>query len=278
MMEFIARRNAVEISRMQQAATLLFTFFRNLRRQDVAGKPSALLDQSVRRFLGRQGMQSALVGYRGYPAHSSISVNATAVHGVPNGRPISRGDLFTLDIAASSGGWKTDTAWTYVMPGSPRRRIDEYQRGWRAFRELLVSIMPGMNLAELAAAAEDGAGRADLAVIPPFTGHGIGRQLHEPPVIPFRRGPAASMESLERITLEPGMVVSIEPVYRSRSPVSEEVAGSEDGWAYRTTDGMPTYHFELTVAILDDQAVILQFSGAPAAHLPEEAPFGIWAD
>jgi methionyl aminopeptidase len=278
MFEYIPRRNTVEISRMQQAASLLFTFFRTLRLETVANKPSAFLDQSVRRFLGRQGMQSALVGYRGYPAHSSVSVNATAAHGVPDGRAISRGDLFTLDVAASFGGWMTDTAWTYVMPGSPRRRIEEYQRGWRAFRELLGSITPGMNLAEVAAAAEDGAARADLAVIPPFTGHGIGRQLHEPPVIPFRRSPAESAESLERITLEAGMVLSIEPVYRSRSPRSEEVTSGEDGWSYRTSDGMPTYHFELTVAVLEEGVVVLQFGNVPAADLPKEPPFGNWAD
>jgi methionyl aminopeptidase len=277
-MEVIPRRNAVEISRMQQAASLLFTFFRNLRREDVAGRPSVALDQSVRRFLGRQGMQSALVGYRGYPAHSSISVNGTAVHGVPDGRPISRGDIFTLDIAASSGGWMTDTAWTYVMPGSPRRRIEEFQRGWRAFRELLVAIAPGMTLAELAAAAEDGAMRGDLAVIPSFTGHGIGRQLHEPPIVPFRRSLTSSAEPLERITLECGMVLNIEPVYRSLSASDEEVVPCEDGWAYRTPDGTPTYHFELSVAILDDGAVILQLGSLAAAQLPADPPFGNWAD
>jgi hypothetical protein len=74
------------------------------------------------------------------------------------------------------------------------------------------------------------------------------------------------------------MVLSIEPVYRPISSVSADVAASEDGWAYRTIDGMPTYHFELTVAILDDEVAVLQFGGIPAVGLPEEPPFGNWAD
>lgn len=277
-MEVVARRAPHEIGRLEQASHQLMEVFSRVSEAHVADQPAVALDRLVRRLLARRGLQSALVGYRGYPAHCSVSPNAVAVHGVPGQRALQRGDVFTLDIAAASGGWMADMAWTYLMPGASHRSTDEYAAAWRAYRQLLSGVHTGMTLEQLAVLCEDSARAENLRPIKEFTGHGIGRDLHEPPVIPLAREAARGTGPSSRIRLLPGMVVSIEPVYR---PVERRdtatVVAEPDGWAYRTSDDARTYHFELTVAFREDGPWILQFGCATDA-LPVTPPLGLASD
>lgn len=267
-------RSAVELGRMQQVASVLRSFFQDLRAARFQGTPSIQLDHSVRRFLQRHGLQSALEGYRGYPAHCSVSINEIAVHGIPGEDPISRGDVFSLDVAAAGGGWFTDMAWSYLMPGASRRAHDEYLRAWQAFRELLAAIGPDMSLADLAVTAEDTAERRGLAPIPQFTGHGIGRQLHETPIVPFTSAALSGTSRADSIRLVPGMVINVEPVYRPHLGADAGVLRDDNGWSYRTADGVRTYHFELTVVIGSHGSTILQWGGMASEDLPPQPPFG----
>lgn len=156
------------------------------------------------------------------------------------------------------------------MPGSSRRAEQFYRRSWTTFRELLVSIRPGMTLYDLAYRSQEVANSAGLAVIPQFVGHGIGRTLHEQPVIPFTL--QATDSSSTAVVLQEGSTINIEPIY---SDGAATVQQDEDGWSYRTTDGAVTAHFELTV-LLDSECVeVLQFEGCAPEDLPVEPPFGV---
>lgn len=256
-MDVVAIRNATEIARLHQTAAQLAGFFRELDAPTLLGRPAVGIDRAVRRYLLRHGLQSALLGYRGYPGYASISPNAVAVHGVPSAREIARGDVVTIDIAAVGGGWCADVAWTFVMPGASRRITTEYHAAFSAFTALLERLEPGLTIEDVATIAEDEAATRNLAVLPSFTGHGIGRQLHEAPVIPFCRAAIAAGDAAQQVRLLPGMVFNIEPVYR-RAGGETSVIEMEDGWGFRTVDGAPTYHFELTVAMLADGAMVLQ--------------------
>ncbi len=262
-------RTALEVMRLGQCSTTLFSLFRSLAAEGVIGVASAQLDRRVGAFLSSHGMTSALLGYRGFPSHCAISPNAVAVHGLPDQRPIARGDIFTLDIAAGCAGWTTDSAWTYVTPGVAARTRRLWIQSWQAFRELLCVVRPGISLDLLARRAREGAEQRDLKIFPQFVGHGIGRELHELPVIPFcpvDQGPA-----LAQTFLQPGMTINIEPVYGFGETA---VDAHENGWAFRTVDGMPTAHFELTLLVTDDGATVLQFGGIAPLELPLEPPFG----
>lgn len=272
-MDVVARRASHEIGRMEQAAQGLAAVFSSLRLSELEGRPAAELDRFVRRALARRGLQSALVGYRGYPAHCSVSPNDTAVHGVPGQRPLQRGDVFSLDIAAASGGWLADMAWTYLMPGASRRAETEYGAAWRAYRGLLRDLETGMSLEELAECCEQRARAEGLRPIAEFTGHGIGRELHEAPVIPLAREAVQGRGAARRIRLEAGMVVSIEPVYRPIEPAGHAtILADPDGWAYHTSDGARTYHFELSIAF-DARGPWILPLGCSARDLGDEAPF-----
>lgn len=268
-------KSGIEIARMQQVATTLRSYFDDVDALCMDGVSSIEVDRSVRQFLHRRGLQSALTGYRGYPAHCSVSINDVAVHGIPDDRVISRGDVVSLDIAASGGGWFTDMAWSFLMPGASRRSHDEYLRAWGSFVDLVRSITPDMNLQELARAAEESAARRGLIPIAEFTGHGIGRSLHESPVVPFCSHALFNSGPGERIRLIPGTVINVEPVYRVQSGSGSGIRRDENGWSYRTTDGSRAYHFELTLAIGERGVSILQWAGMAAEELSETPPFGI---
>ncbi len=254
---------------MRQVSGRLFGLFRELDRETVLGKSGAHIDRYVRRYLQRHGLQSALVGYRGYPAHCSVSPNAVAVHGVPDARVLARGDVFTLDVAAFGGGWVSDAAWTYLTPGCSHLVVRRHAAAWSAFRELILSLKPGITLTEIARRAADGAARRGLSIIPDFVGHGIGRELHEPPVVSF--SPATLTDAADGVVLHPGTVVNIEPVYSAGGTAVEL---QSDGWSYRTADGEATFHFELTVALRPEGPLVLQLDGDAERVLPEVVPFG----
>ncbi|SIQ97485.1 methionyl aminopeptidase [Alkalispirochaeta americana] len=266
----LSRRSPLEIRRIAQVSRVLFPFFDEIARRSWEGLPSGEIDRQARRYLSRHGLVSALVGYRGYPAHCSVSINATAVHGIPSARSIRRGDIFTVDVAARAAGWVSDAAWTYLMPGCSRRVECFYHTSWRAFRDLLGAIEPEISLGELSSISQEIADREGLSVLGECLGHGIGRELHEPPVIPFVRQGEGSVAASVR--LAEGMVFNIEPVYSSGDGTVEM---EDDGWGIITSDRSETAHFELTLVIHQNRVEILQFGRSLARELPETPPFGV---
>ncbi len=267
-----AVKSDLEILRLASAARTLFPLFSEIADEVWVDRSGLELDRFVARYLQRRGLESALEGYRSYEYRSSISINATAVHGLPSDRPFSRGDLFTVDVAASAGGYVSDTAWTYVMPGASRRAIDLYRRSWAAYRELLASIRIGMSLAALADAASTAAHGQGVAIVPSLLGHGIGKSIHEQPVLSFV---PSSGTAADDILLAEGMVLNIEPVYTDGSG---EIIKLDDGWAIATSDRASTVHFELTVEINGNGPRVLQWDGAWINSVPKEVPFGYLTD
>lgn len=248
----------------------LFPLFQEIGSARWEGETTCRIDRTARRFCQRHGLTTVMTGYRGYPAHSSVSVNDIAVHGVPGDRMIQRGDIFTVDVAARGGGWVSDSAWTYLMPGCSDRTRRFYLNSWSAFRELLVRITPGISLYTLAETSQEISDAFGLTVLPDFVGHGIGRELHESPVIPFALQRADSGAS--EVFLNPGATVNIEPVYAAGG---RDIVQAEDGWGFRTSDGSVTSHFELTLLICTDRVEVLQFGSVDPSGLPAEPPFGL---
>lgn len=261
-------KSDIEIRRLTTVARALFPLFHEIGQTRWVDKTGLDMEKIVRRYLQKRGLDSALEGYRSYQYASSISVNGTAVHGLPSPRRLRRGDIFTLDVAATSGGYVSDSAWTFLMPGASPRYLDLYKRAWRAFRRLLIELRPGITLEALARLATVLAERESLKIVPSLLGHGIGKEMHEAPVITFvPTGGSAAKE----ITIQAGSVLNIEPVFTDGNGVLSKL---DDGWGLATTDGAPTVHFELSVLITDTDVQILQYDRLPTRKLPEEIPFG----
>jgi methionyl aminopeptidase len=267
----IHKHTGIEIRRMQRIATQLFVLFRDIARVPWVDKETKAVDRYVQRFLGRHGMTSALSDYRGYPAHSSISVNEVAVHGVPNDRKIRRGDIFTVDVAAFGGGYVSDTAWTYHCAGSSHRHATFIGAAWTLVRRLSQRIAVNTTIRDIGVWAEEFASELGVSIVPEFVGHGIGKALHESPVIPFYATSDGTSREWGAVRLPEGAIVNIEPVVADGGVDIELL---DDRWGYRLSDGTRTAHFELSVLVTRGGGRILQFDGIPADDLPLAPPFG----
>lgn len=266
----VPQRSRLDLLRVTRVAVQVFGFLRTLADEPIWNEPAVRIEQRARRYLARHVLDSTLLGYRGFPSVCCVSRNATAIHGVPSQAEVGRGDIVSVDIAAHSLGWTTDAAWTYVGPGAPPRRAAFMRAAWRAFRSVVVQVGAGTTLREIAHVASEAAGREGISVIPRFVGHGIGRTLHEPPVIIF--DPAAlESAAIVPLVLQPGMVLSIEPVFAEGDGA---VVAGRDGWSFETADRSDTAHFELTVVPHQSGCSVLQFDGLSADELPQDVPFG----
>lgn len=199
-----------------------------------------------------------------FPGLVCTSVNEVAAHGVPGPRRLEEGDVVTVDVAIVRDGWHADGAWTYIA-GTPTPRSRRLVGGaWRALLAGLGSALPGGTTGALGGAVERAAQAAGLAVIPDFTGHGLGRLLHEAPAVPFVAGPAAGSP------IVPGMVLTVEPVVTLGGP---EIRSCSDGWSYVTADGAWTAQFEHMVIVTADGIAVPTFPEDLMGRLESFPPF-----
>jgi len=215
---------------------------------------TADLDRLAEEFITREGATPAFKGYRGYPATLCTSVNEEVVHGIPGKRSLKEGDIVGIDCGAVVEGYYGDAARTMPVGRiSPERaRLLEVTR--KALEAGIAAARPGNRISDIGAAVEAMAVAAGYGVVRDFVGHGVGTALHEEPQVP-NYGPAGHGG-----VLKSGMVIAIEPMFNlGRGDVSVD----RDGWTVRTRDGSASAHFEFTVAIEPQGAVILGFGRLP---------------
>ncbi len=172
-------------------------------------------------------------------------MNEAVVHGVPNERLLQEGDLLKLDVGVELDSFFGDSAWTFPV-GKVGDDVEALCRVCRSALEAGVrAARPGERIRAIAAAIEEAVRGTGFAIVTDYVGHGIGRQLHEPPQVP--NVVSDDMDDLG-IELVPGMVLAIEPMV---TVGSGEVETLDDGWTVVTKDGGLASHFEHTVWISD---------------------------
>jgi methionyl aminopeptidase len=206
------------------------------------GITTAELDAIAERHITACGATPTCKGYRGYPASICASPNHLVVHGIPGSYALSGGDLITLDLAVTHDGWIADTARTFVV-GPPSGQAKALLAATEAALAAGVErCLPGARLGDISHAVQRVAEGAGFTVLRELRGHGVGRQLHEPPMIPNYGKPGTGPE------LVSGMVLALEPMISAGSPW---IRRSADGWSVFCSDDALTAHCEFTVAITD---------------------------
>lgn len=241
-------KTRLEIERLRIAAESLERVFADLSTVIRAGISTQDIENVAALSLTRHGLEPALEGYRGYPSLVCTSVNNVAAHGLPDDHDLREGDVVTVDISADRSGWKADAAWSY---GVGRLRPDSrrlLRAAWRATMAGARVAVAGATMGDVGAAIEGEAQKLGCSVIPEFTGHGIGRELHEDPVVLHSGDAGAGMK------LEIGMVINIEPILALGRGAAHKL---DDGWSFVTADGSLSAQYEVTVAILDDGPAVL---------------------
>ena len=236
---------------MRQAGRIAAEALRAVEERARVGVTTAELDQVAEEVIRRLGARPAFKGYRGYPANICTSINEQVVHGIPGAIDLKDGDLLSVDCGAVYEGYVGDAAVTIEIGGCSalaRRLVRATQEALAAAIDVLRA---GVKVVEVSRAVQETAEAAGFSVVRAYTGHGIGRNMHEEPPVPNFVGRKDLKHSP---TLPSGATVAIEPMLNAGK---EDVVGLQDGWTVVTRDHGLSAHFEHTVAVTDVGASIL---------------------
>lgn len=212
------------------------------------------IDRFVHDHTLRQGARPAPLGYRGFPRSTCTSLNEQVCHGIPGTRVLVDGDIINVDVTHIYEGFHGDTSATFYVgtPGADAVRVTEVARQSLALG--IAEVKPGARLGDIGAVIQEFAGSHGCSVVREYTGHGIGREFHEPPSVPHvgRRGMGPR--------IRPGMIFTIEPMINLGSWEVEVLA---DGWTVVTRDGKLSAQFEHTILVTDEGCEVLTARAAP---------------
>jgi len=237
-----------EIAIMRKAGKIVARVLAILAREVRPGLKTKELDVIAEREIRKLGGIPSFKGYRGYPASLCVSVNDEIVHGIPGDRVLVEGDIISLDLGAIYEGYQGDSAITVGVGNISlqARALIEATQG--ALKAGIDQARNKNRLGDISAAVQQYAESRGFSVVREYTGHGIGRQMHEEPLIPNFGIPGTGP------VLKKGMTLAIEPMlnvgdWRTRI--------CDNKWTVCTLDGSLSAHFEHTVAITDGEPEIL---------------------
>ena len=247
-------KSAREVKIMRQASKIVATVLREVMGMVEPGQTTGDLDAFAERRIREMGATPSFKGYHGFPASICASINNEVVHGIPNAkRVIHRGDLLKVDTGAYFEGYHGDSCITVCVGEASK----EAQTLSRVARESLMAgigqVKAGNTLLDIAGAVEDHVKANGFSVVEDYTGHGVGRNLHEEPsVFNFRT------DELPNVTLRPGMTLAIEPILNAGSKACRTL---RDRWTVVTRDGALSAQWEHTVLVTSDGCEILTDRG-----------------
>ncbi len=244
----IVLRNSEQIEKMRKAGRLVAQTHAMLREYVVPGAVVKDLDRLVEDFLAEHGAKPSFKGYKGFPASICASINDVICHGIPDKTRLQNGDLIAIDIGAHLNGWHGDSCVTYAVgtldPMSQKLMKVTEEAMWRG----IAQSRAGRTLGDIGAAIQEYVEGQGLSVVREYTGHGIGREMHEAPTILHYGEWGRGMK------LRSGLVFTIEPMVNVGKPTTKLM---KDGWTVKTADGKRSAQFEHQLAITDGDPDIL---------------------
>lgn len=254
-------RSAREIALMRRAGLVVWGAHQVAAGIVRPGVTTREIDEAVDRFFAQHDAVALFKGVPGkvpFPAACCISVNDEVVHGIPGNRVLRSGDVVSIDTGCSVGGWCGDSAITHPV-GEVAPEVQRLLDCTSGVLALAIRLMASRNrwsdvAEEMATYVRD----HGFSVVENFVGHGIGRKMHEDPQVPNFCSPAFRRN--HDFELEPGLVIAVEPMVNMGT---KKVRVLADHWTQSTVDGLPSAHFEHTVAITDSGPMVL--TAPPAA-------------
>jgi methionyl aminopeptidase len=242
-------RSAREIARMRRAGLVVWEAHQAAARLVRPGVATQEIDRAVADVFGRHNAVPLFLGYPGkvpFPAATCISRNHEIVHGIPGTQELQEGDIVSIDTGCSVDGWCGDAAITHPV-GTVSAAAAKLLLVTRGVLDLAIEqIRVQKRWSQVAQQMQAFVERHGFSVVQALVGHGIGRKMHEAPVVPnfyqAHNGP-------EDFDLRPGTVIAIEPMINVGS---KDIRLLGDHWTIVTADGSLSAHFEHTVAITED--------------------------
>ena len=245
-------KTSAQVQQMRVAGLVVAEALARMAEAVRPGVTTAQLDTIARDVLERAGATSSFLGYGspGFPAVICCSVGAEIVHGIPGERVLQDGELCSIDFGAIVDGWHGDAAVTVPVGRCSPEVLALNDATERALWAAVAAVRPGGALSDIGAAVEAVVRPHGYGLLEDYTGHGIGRSMHEPPHVPnvAPQGPGRGM------ALEVGIVLAVEPMATLGSPETTLLA---DDWTVVTADGLQASHWEHTVAVTPDGPWVL---------------------
>lgn len=224
------------------AGNIIYELFDALARLGLVGMKTVELDRAIDQMIRDRSATPTFLNYRGFPNSACISLNDEVVHGIPDHRTIRAGDIVKIDVGVTYHGYIADAARTFpagdIAPAA--RALMNVTR--EALKRGIAAAIPGNRVGHISRAVQEHVEQNGYSVVRELTGHGVGKNLHEEPMIPnfVSEGPDP--------LLKPGMVLAIEPMVNAGS---FEVVTDPNGWTIKSRDRSLSCHFEDTIAILE---------------------------
>ena len=244
-------KSAREIAIMRKASRIVATVLREISELAAPGMTTADLDRHAEKRIREMGATPSFKGYHGFPASICASINHEVVHGIPsNKRVIRSGDLVKIDTGAYFEGYHGDSCISLCVGEGASEQAQRLTRvAQESLMKGLARIKAGNSLLDIAGAVQDHVEAHGYAVVEDYTGHGVGRNLHEEPsVFNFRT------RDLPNMTLRAGMTLAVEPILNAGSKACRTL---KDRWTVVTEDGSLSAQWEHTIAVTSDGCEIL---------------------
>lgn len=264
MAEKIILKTAAEIAKMREAGRIVAQALALVGKMAFPGVTTKELDKAVEELIiGAGGIPT----FKDYPSHNPLapafpasicaSVNEQVVHGIPGERELRDGDIISVDVGVHLDGWCGDAARTFGIGNVSKKAKKLLEVTERSLMRAIENARAGKKLRDVSAAVQREVEANGMSVVKQFVGHGIGRNMHEPPQIPnYVCGPGERLDgSFPDHVLKNGMVLAIEPMVNLGG--SEVLVDRRDGWTVYTKDRTWSAHFEHSVALTGDGPVIL---------------------
>lgn len=215
------------------------------------GELDRLAEEHIRKNNGIPAFKNyrPMLSMTPFPGTICASVNDEIIHGIPDfNRVLEEGDIISVDVGACVNGWFGDAACTYPVGNISDKRKKLLEVTETSLNRAIAAALKGNTLGDIGNAVESYVKPLGYGIVRDYTGHGIGRKMHEAPQIP-NYGKAG-----QGMTLKAGMTIAVEPMIMSGR---EDVKVASNGWTVSTKDGSDAAHFERSIVILDDGAEIL---------------------
>ncbi len=230
-----------EIAKMRAGGKILAEVLERTMEKAVPGISTYELDRFAENIILERGGKPGFKGYQGFPATLCTAINEVIVHGIPKKNEfLKEGDLFTIDCGVIYEGLYTDAARSKLIGSCTQEKEKLISTAELALKRAKEKAVPGNHLNEISEIIGKTIEEAGFFVIKDLTGHGVGRCLHEPPIIlnfPYKKsGPV----------LKPGMTLAIEPIF---SAGTHNMITLNDKWTIVTDDGSASVQVEDTILI-----------------------------
>lgn len=244
----IPTKRPSELAHMRRAGQIVAEALRAMEQAVAVGVTTRELDEVAEAVICGRDATPSFKGYMGYPATICASINEEIVHGIPGERRLRHGDIISLDVGAICEGYQGDAAITLAVPPVDPQILRLLAVTQDSLKAGIEAAQAGSRLGDISHAIERVAVQAGFDVVREYGGHGIGREMHEPPRVPNwgqpDRGPR----------LKVGMTLALEPMLTVKGQ-DTRVLG--DHWTVVTANESLSAHFEHTIAVTENGAEIL---------------------